>query len=382
MKSQLFIAGAFLFLVACSKSQDILIKNSSCENTQIAPFNSHRKSQELKNIVEKYISQGIPAVSLVIESKEEGFFSCANGISDLATKTPLKSCNTFRIASLTKTFMAVSIMQLVEKNKISLNQKINEILSADILSGLAKANETTVQELLNHTSGIPNYDDNIKFKASILNTPGKLLTVNDRLNFAKEQKGVPDEIIQQHGLIYSNTNYILLELVLEKVTGISFEAYFIQNIINPLQLTNTKFGTKEPFPDGLASGYCDMYDNGKLREVNLFDANRWSGEACLISNAKDVYTFFKGLKDGNLVSISTKNKMIKMNLGILDEEFEGLSALGHDGQAIGYSSEMRFFPEKDLIIVMLANKGRISSDQSSIQDYKNLMHEIVSIHKQ
>lgn len=382
MKSQLFIAGAFLFLVACSKSQDILIKNSSCENTQIAPFNSHRKSQELKNIIEKYISQGIPAVSLVIESKEEGFFSCANGISDLATKTPLKSCNTFRIASLTKTFMAVSIMQLVEKNKISLNQKINEILSADILSGLAKANETTVQELLNHTSGIPNYDDNIKFKASILNTPGKLLTVNDRLNFAKEQKGVPDEIIQQHGSIYSNTNYILLELILEKVTGISFEAYFIQNIINPLQLTNTKFGTKEPFPDGLASGYCDMYDNGKLREVNLFDANRWSGEACLISNAKDVYTFFKGLKDGNLVSISTKNKMTKMNLGILDEEFEGLSALGHDGQAIGYSSEMRFFPEKDLIIVMLANKGRISSDQSSIQDYKNLMHEIVSIHKQ
>lgn len=181
-------------------------------------------------------------------------------------------------------------------------------------------------------------------------------------------------------LIVKNTNYILLELILEKVTGISFEMYFTQNIINPLQLTNTKFGTEDAFPNGLVSGYCDIYDN-KLREVNLFDANRWSGEACLISNAKDIYTFFKDLNYGNLVSTKTKDKMVEMNLGILDDEFEGLSAIGHDGQAIGYSSEMRFFPEKDSIIIVLANKGRISSNQNSIQDYKKLIRELVNLHK-
>ncbi|TRX57675.1 beta-lactamase family protein [Fulvivirga sp. M361] len=380
MKNNILIPMSIICLaIACKKEPEALTNVNTCEPVGVMVTN-HSQQMELQNLLDQYVAHGIPGVTAVVHSTADGFFFGTSGVADLASYTPLSSCHTFRVASLTKTFMATAFMQLAESGKINLEAQISTVLSAGILDGLEKANETTISELLNHTSGIPNYDDNGRFVASVLNEPGKTLTVEDRLDFAKKLEGTPDRVIEKYGQAYSNTNYVLLELILEKVIGVPYESYLKENIIQPLGLTSTTFSTIKAFPDGLCSGYCDLYDNGKLREVNLFDARRWSGEASAIANGMDIYTFFNALMSGHLTSSFMVDSMIHNRYGVLHETFEGVKGIGHDGEAIGYSSEMWHFPEKELMIVLMATKGRIDSDQSSIQDFEKLFVDILKLH--
>lgn len=363
---------------ACKKeAEEFNLK--SCTGL-VAMENDHLQSADIQRLLDNYVQKGIPGISTVVSSGTQGFFHGSSGNADLSTTSSLQACNTFRVASLTKTFMATAIMQLVEEGEIDLDAQISSILDKDILEGLDKANETTVEELLGHTSGISNYDDNSRFVATVLNEPGKRLTVEDRLDFARDLEGTPDWVIDQYGLIYSNTNYLLLQLILEKVTGENYDEYILQKILEPLNMNHSTFSTINAFPDGLASGYCDMFDNGKLRDVNLFDANRWSGEAAMISNGLDIHTFYNSLLNTELTSAQTLESMISNNLGLLQETIGGIEGIGHDGQGIGYSSEMWFFPEKDLILVLIANQGRISSDQPSIQEFENALVDILELH--
>ncbi len=378
MKKCLYIIFLFMLSAACKKEAEEF-NPKSCTGF-VAMDNDHLQSADIQRLLDNYVRKGIPGISTVISSGTQGFFYGSSGYASLSNMTLLQACNTFRVASLTKTFMATAIMQLAEEGEIDLDAQISSILDNNILDGLDKAYETTVEELLSHTSGIPNYDDNSRFVASVLNEPGKRLTVEDRLDFARDLEGTPDWVIEKYELIYSNTNYVLLQLILEKVTGNNYDQYILQRIIEPLDLSHTTFSTIKTFPDGLSAGYCDMFDNRKLRDVNLFDANRWSGEAAMISNGLDIYTFYNSLLKAELTSAQTLESMISNNLGLLHETIDGIEGIGHDGQGIGYSSEMWFFPKKDLIIVLIANQGRISSDQPSIQQFENALVDILKLH--
>lgn len=378
MKNYIYIICLILLIFSCQKEPEEF--NTNTCNASIVLENTHLQSATLQNILDSYVQKAIPGISLVVNSSSEGFFFGMSGYSNLANSSNLKACNTFRVASLTKTIMATAIMQLVEKGDINLDSKISTILDSNIIEGLDKANETTIEELLNHTSGIPNYDDNKNFVVTILNEPGKKITVSDRLDFAKDLNGIPDSVIEKFDGIYSNTNYVLLQLILEKVTNQSFDQYIIENIIMPLNLNHTTFSTIQTFPDGLSTGYCDMYDYGKLRDVSLFDANRWSGEAAMISNGLDIYTFFNSLLSEQITSLQTLNLMKTKKLGLLHTDINGLEGFGHDGRGVGFSSEMWYFPEKDLTIILIVNKGRISEDQPSIEEFRNAFVDIVELH--
>ncbi len=368
-----------LSLGACKQEPESSILAGACSNAG-TPDNDHEQSEALQHLLELHTHGGIPGVTAVVHSESQGFFAGASGVVNIENGQALELCHTFRVASLTKTFMATAILQLAASGQVNLEAPISDYLDDHVLQDLDKAYETTVAELLNHTSGIANYDDNSRFVAQVLNEPGEPISVGERLDFARALGGTRDDVIEQYGPPYSNTNYVLLQLILEKVTGQGFEAYFQEFILDPLMLEHTSFSTMESFPNNLCAGYCDMYDNGKLREVSLFDARRWSGEAAMISNAVDVHHFFSALLSGQLTTQETLDQMIDQNLGLLEEDFDGHTAFGHDGQAAGYSSEMWYFPEHELTIILIANQGRISSDQPSIQNFEQLMVDVLRVH--
>lgn len=368
-----------LSLFSCQK-EAASITTENCTAAQVQD-NSHPLAVELQALIDQYTAAGIPGVALVVTAENGGFFMGTAGYTDLASQYPLQACHSFRIASLTKTILATAIMQLVEQGTFGLQTPIKDLLPATTIGGLAKAEESTIAELLSHTSGIPNYDDNTRFVAHVLNEPGDELSVEDRLNYARTLEGTPDEVIRRFGQIYSNTNYILLELILEQATGQTYEDYIKDHIFTPLALNQATFSTLEPFPSELVSGYCDMFDNGKLREVNQFDARRWSGEASGIANALEVYHFFDSLLTGELCHSSLVDSMLMSHYGIQEETIAGQQALGHDGQAIGYSSEMWRLPSQQLTIVLLANQGRIVADQASIAPFEQLLADIVRLHE-
>lgn len=379
MRSISLLSLVCLLACSCLKEPDYSDKQESCIPNP--PFtNNHVLETELQSLIEAAHTEGIPGISISLHSASKGSFFGNFGMADVHHGTALTPCHTFRAASLCKTLMATAFMQLHDLKKVDLETPISNLLPSDILSGLAKADETTVAELLNHTSGIPNYDDNGRFVAAVLNEPGEELSTTDRLNFAKEQEGTPDWVVEKFGSIYSNTNYLLLELILEELTGESYETYLEQHILKPSVMPYSSFSTQHPYPESLSAGYCDMYDNGKLREVSAFDAKRWSGEAALISNASDIYRFFEALLSAQLTSSESLELMKNEQYGLLNETISGQKALGHDGQAIGYSSEMWHFPKLDLTIILMANKGRISGEQESIAIYEQLLEDIVNLH--
>ncbi|MEO1253667.1 MAG: serine hydrolase, partial [Bacteroidota bacterium] len=228
MKNFLLIFAIICILSACKKDVEQL-NTKECQISNVG-LNNHIQATELQHLLDKSVAIGIPGITAVVHSESDGFFYGTSGYSDLSRMSVLKACNTFRVASLTKTFMGVAFMQLVESNQIDVNTNISTILDKNILEGLEKANETTIGELLSHTSGIANYDDNTRFVATVLNEPGKELSVDDRLDFAKQLRGTPDWVIEKYEQVYSNTNYVLLELILEEVSGKSYEEYITENI--------------------------------------------------------------------------------------------------------------------------------------------------------
>jgi D-alanyl-D-alanine carboxypeptidase len=377
MRYSLFMLTLVVIISCKVNSEELTLAKPCNEPGQV----THLKSTEIQKIINEAIINGLPGVSIVVDSDTEGYFIGSAGLVNLDNRIAVSaSCHTFRAASITKTFLATAIMVLVENGLLDINAPINSVLENEILDGLAKANETTIGELLSHTSGIPNYDDNIRFVASVLNEPGKLLTIMDRINFAKDMGGTPDWVIEKYGQIYSNTNYLLLELILESVSGRTFEEFIDTEILLPIHLESTSFSTVNSYPPDLVTGYCDLFDTGKLRGVDLFDAHRWSGEAAMISKPSDLHTFYKALLNGDILVIETVTDMITNKYGLLTEKFGEEEGIGHDGQAIGYSSEMWFFPNMNLTVVLMANQGRISDDQPSIDIFEHMLPKILSIH--
>lgn len=364
------------FLLSCLVTPNTLFTPESCNS--ILDENNHPRSQIIQELLGESVENGLAGASLLIEDGNTGSFYSFAGNADLNKSIAINACTKFRVASITKMFTATAIMQLVERGLITLETPINEILSAEVLEDIKRANEATVKDLLAHKSGIANYDDNPHFPAMILNEPSKPISLMEKLDLIRGQGATPAWVVEKFGIVYSNSNYLLLQLIIEKVANENYEAFIQSNILNPLDLSQTSFSTKNPFPENLALGYVDIYDKGYIRDVSAWDAHRFHGEGCIISNAKELAIFFRAMIDGRLFkNQQTFEMMQSQGLGILKDTIQQTPIIGHDGQAIGYSAEMWYIPQRDCLVVLLANQGRIMEEQPSIEPFEGLFEDIV-----
>lgn len=349
---------------------------TACELS--AGTTDHLARNTLDSLIDKAVEGGLVGGTALLISESKGNYYRAFGLADIPEQSDTRLCQKYRVASLTKVFTAVATLKLIEEGFISLNTLVGDYLSPDQVSGIQGINEITVEQLLNHTSGIPNYDDDERFAPMILNNPGSHITLEEKLNLVRSRPGrVPEWVVRKFGQIYSNTNYLILQLIIEKASGQGYEQYVRAHIIEPLELTNTSFGSEQAFSDGLATGYVDFYGNGVMRNVNDWDAHRFDAEGDLITTATDLAIFYEALLSGRLVSMSMLAEMKKKRLGLLREEFELESALGHDGIAIGYSAEMWYMESSGLMVILLSNQGRLISESWSVLRYENLLRDLI-----
>ena len=380
-KPLLLIGMALLLFTGCLVKVEIPEPITDCDSNPVYE-NSHVNSDELNAVMEKAVGAGLTGAVALIKSAEKGTFMHAVGAADLENGAPMQACQQFRVASLTKIFTATATLLLVEEGVISLDNTIAELLDIEQYSGIQGSEVITLAQLLNHTSGVPNYDDDIRFAPMVLNAPGAPIKLEDKLALVRSSGGrVPDWVIRKFGQIYSNTNYLLLQLIIEKHSGLPYEAFIRKEIIEPLGLSSTLFGTEEAYPQGLATGYVDFYGNGKMRNVNSWDAHRFQAEGDLISTANDLMKFFEGLLKGSLLKKATLELMKTQRLGLLQEEFFLENAMGHDGIAIGYSAELWYLPRSELMVVLLSNQGRLVFENESVLQFENLLRDLIGLGK-
>ncbi|MFI6512756.1 serine hydrolase [Streptosporangium sp. NPDC050855] len=236
-------------------------------------------ASEVQAVADDLVSAGSPGA--VVHLRDDGRIrEAAAGFADLATRTPMRVDHRFRIASVTKTFTAAVVLQLVRERRLALGDTLGKLLPG-VLPG---ADRVTVEQLLTHTSGIPDYLTDSRFTDAVVDRglhtrdwpPRELLGYGGRPG----KRGVNR---------YSNSNYILLGLVIEKVTGKSYSEALSERITGPLRLRDTEL-PRELLPQGLARGRQGDGPGSTTVSSSIF----WAAGG-LVSTTRDVGTLYEAL---------------------------------------------------------------------------------------
>ncbi|WP_189216488.1 MULTISPECIES: serine hydrolase domain-containing protein [Streptomyces] len=271
----------------------------------------------------------------------------AAGVVDVDTGRPVRADFEHRIGSVTKTFTAVAVLQQVQRGRIDLDAPIGRYLP-ELVRG-ERGREVTVRMLLNHTSGIGDYI--LGALPELATDPGKALDGARLRHWEPEELvriGLAAEPAPRRGTFsYSNTNYIVAGLLLEKVTGQDAEDYITREVIREAGLRHTYF----PDSPRLTGPHARMYESfyGYIdppRDYGVYDASLFGTAGAMVSTTQDLNDFFRRLLGGKLLGPEALRAMkttVPMaegsaagyGLGIYTQPLGGRSYWGHDGIVFG-----------------------------------------------
>ncbi|MDF9447921.1 serine hydrolase domain-containing protein [Bacillus toyonensis] len=335
----LLIGGSSLLYITSNS----IVKAESTQNVSSSLQTSTQSDRtSVKNTIRDALQLGYPGILANI-SKGGKTWSYAAGIADVRTKKPMKADFRFRIGSVTKTFIATVLLQLSGENRLNLDDSIEKWLPGVIQGNGYDGNQITIRQILNHTSGIADYMNSKDF--DIMDTK-KSYTAEE---FVKMGISLPPEFAPGKGWSYSNTGYVLLGILIEKVTGNSYAEEIENRIIEPLDLSNTFLpGNSSVIPGTKhARGYIQLDGASELKDVTYI--NPGSSDGDMISTADDLNKFFSYLLSGKLLKEQQLNQMLTTvptdregtgyGLGIVEFKLpNGVSVWGHRGSVLGFST--------------------------------------------
>jgi len=392
MTKAIYFIFVVLLLISCRKGEEIAAPFYECsfnfdDSSSTNP--NHNKYQALLN---ELTTNGVVGISMAVYNKNSGMWLGTNGKADLHNNIDMLPCNISRVGSTVKMFTATTILLLAEEGKLNLDDKIADYLQGDVINKIENADKATIRQLLQHSSGIYNYIQNLKFQTASLNDLIREWKAEDLLKYAYNQKAYfnPGEDVR-----YSNTGYILLGLLIEKIEEKPFYKVFEEKIFIPLGLTMTSFAATDPIPNGIVRGYVDLYSNLQVIETTYFSGwDYYTADGGLISNPYNMSIFFQALMNGKIINTNSLNEMLKWitpkepdlsffpishGLGIFKIETPYGIAYMHSGDAIGYYANMLYFPSDSTTIVYSANSNYGKIDQ--FISTKEAIEKIISITK-
>ena len=341
-----FLAGIFGCLAAAGASEEFPAADQKA----------------LTEIVEKGMAaERQPGLNVGIWIPGRGTWVRSFGKADLATGAPMAIGDHVRIASVTKTFTATAILQLVDAGKLSLDDKL-----ARYIDGIPNGERITVRNLLGMTSGIYDFPLDRKFMEEIAKNPLMSFSPDDVIAILRRNQPAfaPGEKV-----VYCDTNFILLGVILEKASGRAAAEVIEKDILDPLKLDHTSFPDTPAMPDPFAHGYYAGEDaKGPLEDFTRSNPNLpWTAGA-MISTLEDLRIWAKVLATGSLLSPATQAERLAFQpftemknasyeLGILN--FSGF--IGHYGMIFGYTTAVFYLPEADATFVLEGNQSTNSS---------------------
>jgi D-alanyl-D-alanine carboxypeptidase len=307
---------------------------------------------------------GTIGTAAAIQTPDGSWFG-ASGVASLRTGLAVQPDDLFQIGSITKPFVATVVLQLVQEGQLTLDDPLANWLAADLLQQIPNGAQITLRQLLNHTSGIPDY------VPILLGVGVNLFRDWQTSELIELIGGQTAEFVPGTDWSYSNTNYLLLGEVIERVTGSTPAAQIRSRILEPLQLNSTFFADVEA---GQAiGGYWDVNGDGQLDDVSNLSLS-WAGAAgALISNTQDLARFGEALFGGELLKPDSLEQMLSFVEPIQSNAFSGYGLgiarlkttegvfYGHTGLTLGFRSSLWYSPETKLIYTDLQNTRRFNN---------------------
>lgn len=336
----------------------------------------------LQSLLNDAVRDGLPGVSLRI--KGPGIdFAGASGVADRVTGEPLTVDHRMYLASLGKTFTAVIALQLCDEAQLDLDEPVTTWLPDRITKRIPMSDAITLRHLLSHRSGIPDYmNDAVAWQTDFMRDPGRHWTHSDIVTYMYDRP-----LLFEPGseFDYSNSNYILVGMIIEQVTGQPLHALIRKRILAPLGLKHTINGEERASNDHNTHGYV-------IRRGRVIDTYPWFGhyglaDSGIQSTPGDMALFAESLfSTGKVLSRRMRAEMTDVEmtgrshsgygLGIYVQQNPwgaGLRWYSHDGIDPGYQADLMYLPDLDLSIVLASNSGMGKADRV----YAELLADVV-----
>lgn len=382
-------------LVGCIKEDPIFNEAKYACNSNIT--NTHPESSRFQTFLEEKVAQGLPGISMLIETPE-GIWTGGAGVADIPNDIAMQGCSLHKVGSITKTFTATLILKLYEQGELDLDDPISNHLSSDIVNRIPNGNEVTIRNLLNHASGIPDHLD-LEYSLDYFDNPTRVFTALEDISYIYDKSA---DFLTGTKVEYSNVNYTLLGLIAEHITNKTGTQLYQEMIFGPLGMNTSHFNQNGENPSGLVRGYFDESGNGSFIDITplKYVAHSMAGGAS--STVEDLYTFLQASFTPNaffsqetideMLTLSNipfgkedfdfgnENKVNKVN-GIalcwfqLDTDF-GI-AYGHNGGFNGRRARMWYFPDSQNTIIFMYNASGESIDPIEDELFRNEMVELL-----
>ncbi len=311
--------------------------------------------QKADELVETYARQKRFSGAVLVAKGDKVLLKKAYGLANVELDVPNQPDTKFQIASLTKQFTALAIMQLEERGLLSLNDPISKYLP-DYPKTVA--DKVTIHHLLSHTGGLYSFFDEEPNPSRFR----QKMSLEQVISLFKDK---PLEYEPGSKFKYSDSGYVLLTAILEKISKTTWDRYLEENIFRPLGMKQTGYRSGEMILKNRASGYDA---SGKeLQNAEPIDISAASGAGALYSTVGDLYLWDRSLYTEKLARKRTLQKLftpVKNNYGygwLIDEQ-AGHKRTWHNGGYPGYNSNITRLVNDDICIVVLANRFPSSAD--------------------
>jgi D-alanyl-D-alanine carboxypeptidase len=325
-------------------------------------------SPTLQHVVRQLVRDGAPGALVVVRSAS-GLRRAQAGLARRRPRIAIAATDRFRVASITKTFVATVVLQLVAEGKLHLDDTVERWLPRLVPNGEA----ITIRELLNHTSGLFDYLDDSGFARAVVAHPGRAWQPRQLVATATSH---PPLFPPGGGWSYSNTNYILLGLVVETVSGATIAQQLQQRVFQPLELTATSFPSDTRIDGAHADGYVGFATLPRLRslvDTSIVSPSLGWAAGGIVSTGDDVTSFYAALLGGRLLPPSLLTAMktpvpgFHYGFGLLQVNTRCGSVYGHEGDLLGYRTVLYSRPDGSRVGLVMINVDRTYVPQSELQ---------------
>ncbi len=375
-----------------------LLITSSCKEDPVTPdneidcttnFENHSNATSFQSVVDQFSNNGFVGITVLVDDPIDGLWMGSAGYASIEDNVKMNPCHIHHTASLYKTYIATVILQLVDENKLNLEDKLSDHISAEVSAKIPNGDAVTIKNLLQQRTGIPDIFE-IDFITDFFNDPMKAYTLEKLLEYVYDKEPLSAVDTEFH---YSDANFTLLTLVIEKIEGNYVDALKTR-IFEPLNLEDTYFlENPEQAPVGLADSYWDRYGDGNIEnnsDIQIALTAGLSGSDGIVSTADDLKKFIKAVADGNL---STNNTLMTeflavpnstqvysgYGMGLMKVNIGGGDWYGHFGNQIGSGAIVLYHAEKDITFVALQNTGTFFSDEIKEKFFYELLRDFEAI---
>lgn len=338
-----------------------------------------------------------PGATLSVRLGERTNIAIASGLADVENNIQMKPDDVMFSGSVGKTYVSAVILKLHEQGLVDLNVKAIDYLSdKPWFLKVPNATDITVEMLLNHTAGVPEYVYEKEIWETIKQNPDKEWSVEERLSCIFDDTATN---AAGKGWSYADSHYLILGLIIEKVTGKSYYDVLKDVILKPYNLIHTYPSVSRSLP-GLVPGYTGLTEVFLLPRKVVKDSKfafnpqmEWTGGG-LASTTSDLTAWARNLYGGDVLTPESKKLMFvpapfrtflpenaKYGLGCFIGETNGILYYGHTGFMPGYITYLQYLPDYDIAIALQYNTDSFSQNFSMVRFFNAIKKDVLELYK-